>query len=404
MKKILLTICAVLCVLSPLASLDFGLNIGDITDYSKISQNEISQTNTASLWLTAPIKDFTFAGSIVYKFNYTWNPLTQTVKPFQIDVGSLEFGGFFVLPGTNPSGIRFDAGRIQASDITGRVFSAKSDGFNAAWIYKNITLGSQLYFNGLTLKNNSVISLSPQDALDKANAAVLFGAPRIVYSVYALFQEFALRQSFNVEVMGQNDLRPAADPRVHSYYGIARLSGPLASVFRYSLGSSFSVLQSNQTFTFAQLILANISLRIPSAKTNLTLSGIYTMPWGTGNTAGFVPVNAQSVSVVFPELKHNTVTFIGFEAAWQPASFFSGGVKTNAYLKQNPTSLPLSVLRSDSTSPFVGTELSLYGSFIVSSEFSFMVSSGLFIINPLAVTEGTNIAPFRLSVSATLKI
>ena len=145
-------------------------------------------------------------------------------------------------------------------------------------------------------------------------------------------------------------------------------------------------------------------MRVPAIKTNFTLSGIYSMPWGTENTAGFVPVNAQSLSMVMPELKHNNVTFIGFDAAWQPASFFSGGIKTNTYLKQNASALPLSVLKSDSTSLFVGTEFSFYGSFIVSSEFSFMVSSGLFIINPFSVVEGTNIAPFRLSVSGTLKI
>lgn len=406
MKKIHITLSVlmIISILFPLFAADFGLNIGNITDFSKKGQNELNQTNTAALWLTTPIKDFTLSGSIVYKFNYAWNPAVQTIKPFQIDVGSLEFGGFVVLPGENPSGLRFDIGRIQASDVTGSVFSAKSDGFNAAWIYKNISLGAQLYYTGLTLKSNSAVVLSPQDAADRSVDTVLFGPPRIVYSLYALFQEFALRQSFNIEAMGQNDLRIAADPRVHSYYGIGRLSGPLFSTVRYSLGTSFGILQNAQTFNFGQLILANVSMRIPAIKTNLTLSGIYSMPWDTENTTGFVPVNAQSLSIVMPELKHNNVTFIGFDAAWQPASFFSGGIKTNAYLKQNASPLPLSVLRSDSTSLFVGTEFSFYGSFIVSSEFSFMVSSGLFIINPFSVVEGTNIAPFRLSVSGTLKI
>ncbi len=405
MKKYSKIISAVVFTLFivPLAAVDFGLNIGNMTDVSKNVQIDLNQSNTATAWITSPIKDFSFAATVVYKFNLAWNANSQTIKPFQIDVGSLEFSGFLLLSGKSSSGLRIDAGRIQASDISGKVFSAKSDGVNLALVNKNITFGAQAYYTGLTLIQNSVVALSPQDKADRSSGTVIFGPPRVVYSVYGLFQEFLLRQSFNIEVLGQNDLRIGADPRVHSYYGTAVLTGPLVSALRYTLGSSFGVRQSAQKFSFGQIISLNLALRIPSIKTNFGLSGIYSMPWGAEKD-GFEPVNSQSVSLIIPDLKNNNCTFIGFDAAWQPASFFSGGLKTNVYLKQSPTAVTLPVLKADNTSLFVGAEMSVYGSFIVSSEFSFMVSSGFFLLNPFAVVKDTNILPAKVSLSATLKI
>lgn len=393
----------ILITFSSLFALDFGLNIGNLTDFSNNVQNELNQTNTAVLWLTSPIKDLSFSASLVYKFNYNWNPSVQTLQPFQLDVGNLALSGFFVFSGGNAGALRFDAGRIQASDITGKVFSAKSDGFNTAWVNKNTSIGAQAYYTGLTLKQNSVVSLSPQDAEDHLNDAVFFGPSRLIYSVYAVLQEFALRQSVSFEILGQNDLRTASELRVNSYYGSVLLSGPLFSSLRYTAGSSAGVLQNVQTFSFSQLITAGLYLRVPALKTVFSLSGIMTFPW-TGVSDGFVPVNAQSVSVVLPALKHNNVTFMGFEASFHPHSVFAGGLKVSTYFKQNAQSLPINVLKADSSSLYIGTEASLYGNFSISSEFSFMISSGIMLLNSQIIQDGTNSIPFRVSVAATLKI
>jgi hypothetical protein len=394
-----------LCLSLPLFSVDFGLNIGNVSDFSRNVQNVFSQTNSAVLWFTTPIKDFSFAASMVYKFNYTWTSQTGSyIKPYYFDIGTLEFSGFIPLPGNTPSSIRFDAGRIQADDIIGKIFSTKSDGLKVSWMINNITLGIQSYYTGLTLKSNSSLLLSPQDADDIYNEDVIFGPSRLVYSVYAVFQEFMLRQNASLEFLGQNDLRSGADPSVNTYYGSVVLSGPLFSTLRYSAGTSFGVLQSDNTSNFGQLITGNLSLRIPSKGTSLTLSGLYTLPWGGGNTAGFVPVNEQSVSIVLPELKHNMVTYIGFETSTQRSSVFSNGIKLSSYLNKSIDRFALPVLDVSKPNLFVGGELSAYGNFVVSSEFSFMYSAGLFVFNPFSVIKGVNIIPFRVSLSATLKI
>lgn len=404
-KPILVCMLILLCLSLPLSSVDFGLNIGNVSDFSRNVQNIFSQTNSTVLWLNTPIKDFSFAASVVYKFNYIWTSLTGSyIKPYYFDVGSFEFSGFIPLPGNTPSGIRFDAGRIQADDITGKIFSTKSDGLKVSWGINNTTLGVQSYYTGLTLKSNSSIFLSPQDTEDIDNEDVVFGPSRLVYSVYAVFQEFLLRQNASLEFLGQNDLRSEASPSVNTYYGSAVLSGPLFSTLRYSAGTSFGVLQSDNTSNFGQLITGNLSLRIPSKATSLTLSGLYTLPWGDGNTAGFVPVNEQCVSVVLPELKHDMVTYIGFETSTQRSSVFSNGFKLSSYLNKSIDSFALPVLNVNIPNLFVGGELSVYGNFLVSSEFSFMYSAGLFVFNPFSVIRGINIIPFRVSLSATLKI
>jgi hypothetical protein len=404
-KQILVCMLILLCLSLPLFSVDFGLNIGNVSDFSRNVQNVFSQTNSAVLWFTTPIKDFSFAASMVYKFNYTWTSQTGSyIKPYYFDIGTLEFSGFIPLPGNTPSSIRFDAGRIQADDIIGKIFSTKSDGLKVSWMINNITLGIQSYYTGLTLKSNSSLLLSPQDADDIYNEDVIFGPSRLVYSVYAVFQEFMLRQNASLEFLGQNDLRSGADPSVNTYYGSVVLSGPLFSTLRYSAGTSFGVLQSDNTSNFGQLITGNLSLRIPSKGTSLTLSGLYTLPWGGGNTAGFVPVNEQSVSIVLPELKHNMVTYIGFETSTQRSSVFSNGIKLSSYLNKSIDRFALPVLDVSKPNLFVGGELSAYGNFVVSSEFSFMYSAGLFVFNPFSVIKGVNIIPFRVSLSATLKI
>lgn len=403
-KSIILCIILVLCIALPLSSVDFGLNIGNISDFSIYIQNEINQTNTATLWFTAPIKDFSFAASVVYKFNYYWNPVNSVIRPYQFDIGNLEFSGILELPGKNPSGIRFDVGRIQAQDITGKIFSVKSDGLNAAWLYNNITIGVQSYYTGLTLKNNSSIILSTQDAADRKNNAVVFASPRLVYSAYASFQELFLLQNISVEFLGQNDLRADADQAVNTYYGTVLFSGPLISTLRYSAGTSLGIYQSGQSSLYGQLITASLSMRIPEKAVNLSLIGIFTPSWGNDNPIGFVPVNSQSVSTVLPEIKHDTVSLIGFESLFQQSSVFSHGYKASGYLNKTLDSFALPVLDPSKPNLFIGAELSAYGNFVVSSEFSFMYSAGLFVFNPFSIYEGVNILPIRVALSATLKI
>ncbi len=395
MKKLLTSLFVSLCFFSLAFSFDFGLNVYNNTSFLKQYKSQtVLQSNTAALWASQRAENYEAVGSISYTFNYL-----QTVDSSQIDLGIIDLDYLYYTRYLNFEGQVVDTldvqvGRFLTSNLNGYIFNSKLDGLKAEASLNNLSFGAQILYTGLLLNKTSPIKMSSVDMINAIDDKQIFGSKRIVYSAYALFEEFASRQNARLEFVGQNDLNAYEDDSLNSYYLSLGLNGSIIPSLGYNLDSVYELVNSDQVEQYV-LIDGKLQLAVPSVKGQFSAGGVFSFALQDSDF-GFQAITEKSLSFVDPSIVAKNVQSLLFAANFNFTSFLSLSAKLQSYIDKN--------LGSEDVAAYRGTELGLVCSLIPTSDFSVSISGGLLFLDKNAVVEGSSANPFKVSLAASIFI
>lgn len=395
MKKLLTSLFVSLCFFSLAFSFDFGLNVYNNTSFLKQYKSQtVLQSNTAALWASQRAENYEAVGSISYTFNYL-----QTVDSSQIDLGIIDLDYLYYTRYLNFEGQVVDTldvqvGRFLTSNLNGYIFNSKLDGLKAEASLNNLSFGAQILYTGLLLNKTSPIKMSSVDMINAIDDKQIFGSKRIVYSAYALFEEFASRQNARLEFVGQNDLNAYEDDSLNSYYLSLGLNGSIIPSLGYNLDSVYELVNSDQVEQYV-LIDGKLQLAVPNIKGQFSAGGVFSFALQDSDF-GFQAITEKSLSFVDPSIVAKNVQSLLFAANFNFTSFLSLSAKLQSYIDKN--------LGSEDVAAYRGTELGLVCSLIPTSDFSVSISGGLLFLDKNAVVEGSSANPFKVSLAASIFI
>jgi hypothetical protein len=281
-------------------------------------------------------------------------------------------------------------GRFFTNNVNTYVFNSKLDGLKAEASLNNLSFGAQILYTGLLLNKTSPIKMSVGDSENTDN----FGSKRIIYSAYALFDEFVSRQNAHFEFVGQNDLNAYEDDSLDSYYLSLGLNGSIIPSLGYNLDSVYELVNSDQVEQYV-LIDGKLQLAVPSVKGQFSAGGVFSFALQDSDF-GFQAITEKPLSFVDSSIMARNVQSLLLAANFNFTSFFSLSTKLQSYIDKK--------LGSEDVAAYRGTELGLVCSLIPTSDFSVSISGGVLFLDKNAVVEGSSANPFKISLAASLFI
>jgi len=395
MKKLLTSLFVSLCFFSLAFSFDFGLNVYNNTSFLKQYKSQtVLQSNTAALWASQRAENYEAVGSISYTFNYL-----QTVDSSQIDLGIIDLDYLYYTRYLNFEGQVVDTldvqvGRFLTSNLNGYIFNSKLDGLKAEASLNNLSFGAQILYTGLLLNKTSPIKMSSVDMINAIDDKQIFGSKRIVYSAYALFEEFASRQNARLEFVGQNDLNAYKDDSLNSYYLSLGLNGSIIPSLGYNLDSVYELVNSDQVEQYV-LIDGKLQLAVPNIKGQFSAGGVFSFALQDSDF-GFQAITEKPLSFVDSSIMARNVQSLLLAANFNFTSFFSLSTKLQSYIDKK--------LGSGDEAAYKGTELGLICNLIPTSDFSVSISGGVLFLDKNAVVEEGSATAFKVSLAASIFI
>ena len=270
MKKIVI-VCAFICSLFSLSAYEWG---GLFSEYFKVNftgktieDPKFRQSNSASLWVSAPIADekLFFSGQATYKYNFDFGSNNLFFSVFDFDL--MKFSSqieFRQSVGT----INF--GRFYMQDNTGAVFSQKVD---AVSLITNFTHCEMTLFLGYTGLLNSIndVMLDQNRISHVQNGMFYLPAHKYVPVIFSLkFPSVFFNQQLDFEADAFFDLEQDSFNR---FYATMALSGPVSSFMFYKISSTFGAENFNKFTNYSSLktnfilsdsLLLNVNLEYAS--------------------------------------------------------------------------------------------------------------------------------------------
>ena len=268
MKKVLISICAALCLLSfPLSAVEWG---GLFTNDSGISAPEITfkQSNGISLWVNSPLGEdsgFVFSGEALYKYNLT---IMKDADP--------EFIHFFDVPLLKVSGdlqagsgiLSINAGRFYFVDGSTAVIAQTVDGISAVYNLPVINLGLFAGYTGLLNSLNTPMAVPSE----KDNDIYRMAYPYLPIGVSFELPAFAGNQSFEIDAYYLVDCGSgSSDEKSNLCYANLILSGPIANIVYYNLATSFGLINFKDVMNYSSLSF----MIFPTQEISVTAGVIY---------------------------------------------------------------------------------------------------------------------------------
>jgi hypothetical protein len=219
-----------------LLAFDFGLSVDSISGIDLPVDGDFSDSFTQRIkaalwaetgWTAANGNDFTISGQGIYVFTDS--------RPYLFDIERLVFQ--MRLPELF-SGVAIGSGsfgRFRYTDPTGYILNHPIDGARFSLDFRGVEVSLGVGYTGLLLRPDGGIEMS--DA-DQGEGSELFSPKRVFQGLDFVFSELIPRQRLALGVFSQQDLR--GSDQLHSIYGYASLSGPLAQGFFYSAQSAVS--------------------------------------------------------------------------------------------------------------------------------------------------------------------
>ena len=391
MKKLLISFFVSLCFFSLAFSFDFGLNIQNYTSFLKQDESQtFVQSNTASLWASQRAETYEAAGSGSYTFNYVKTVDTNLIDRGIFDLDYLYYTRFLSFEDQVVDTLDVQVGRFFTNNVNTYVFNSKLDGLKAEASLNNLSFGAQILYTGLLLNKTSPIKMSVGDSENTDN----FGSKRIIYSAYALFDEFVSRQNAHFEFVGQNDLNAYEDDSLDSYYLSLGLNGSIIPSLGYNLDSVYELVNSDQVEQYV-LIDGKLQLAVPNIKGQFSAGGVFSFALQDSDF-GFQAITEKSLSFVDPFIVAKNVQSLLFAANFNFTSFFSLSTKLQSYIDKN--------LGSEDAAAYRGTELGLICNLIPTSDFSVSISGGVLFLDKNAVVEEGSATAFKVSLAASIFI
>ena len=391
MKKLLISFFVSLCFFSLAFSFDFGLNIQNYTSFLKQDESQtFVQSNTASLWASQRAETYEAAGSGSYTFNYVKTVDTNLIDRGIFDLDYLYYTRFLSFEDQVVDTLDVQVGRFFTNNVNTYVFNSKLDGLKAEASLNNLSFGAQILYTGLLLNKTSPIKMSVGDSENTDN----FGSKRIIYSAYALFDEFVSRQNAHFEFVGQNDLNAYEDDSLDSYYLSLGLNGSIIPSLGYNLDSVYELVNSDQVEQYV-LIDGKLQLAVPSVKGQFSAGGVFSFALQDSDF-GFQAITEKSLSFVDSSIMARNVQSLLLAANFNFTSFFSLSTKLQSYIDKK--------LGSGDEAAYKGTELGLICNLIPTSDFSVSISGGVLFLDKNAVVEEGSATAFKVSLAASIFI
>jgi hypothetical protein len=282
------------------------------------------------------------------------------------------------------SAFSVEAGRVQFSDPTAFVAFGLYDGVNAALALKSSRLSVSALYSGFQFKERSKILMTEADLMDYYDADQYFGSKRAVFAAFWKKHDIGDTKSGNTLDVGgiaQIDLRDTATnavdgEKLHSQYVLAKFAFSPLSAMGVSVSGVFGIKEQDSGKAISYLGDAALSWNFSASR----VSAQCTFSSGVEGDAvrPFFPVNAVALGEVF------TPTVSGLLAAklrYQSRitdSFFLDAAFT--YFARTTTDfLPGAALSTDSDGLTLGMEIYANAAYIVFSDFSVKLGTGVFI-------------------------
>ncbi|NNM67476.1 MAG: hypothetical protein HKM06_05665 [Spirochaetales bacterium] len=330
-----------------LSALDYGGTMENETAAIQQPFTEFTQYNKFLFWVDTDLGKH-------LKFRSAASVSLSTFTPHvYADFDSLTLSGEFSHVPGGATLFTFQLGRFAYSDPSRRVFSQDLDGIQFAFTYPLAQLEMTLGYTGLINKLYADPIMSKYDYSDYEDNSKIFASPRVLTALNLKFPELFARQTPELSVLIQTDMRPyfqnvvqpgdsSAPPggggRVDTqYYGLG-ISGPLVENLFYSL---YGYLGAGQMLTYqavdpsvsttgmayeynpilGSMIDANLHYFIPQFF-HTAVSGQFLWASGDssqntyyeGNTSGtftsFLPVDGETLGLAFTPQASNLAAFV----------------------------------------------------------------------------------------------
>lgn len=417
-----------LCLIMPLRAGDFGLTLkhdsgltggtGSLPDIEQIDMQE-----SALLWGHGRVgENLTVQGSGGFLFEFP--------DRYLLKLESLKAGAIFTPSGLPRSAIQVTAGRLDLSDISGKVWRHKGDGLQLQARFQAVTVTASAVYTGLipTFMNDVIMSQSDLAAYNHPQAGITGtpGAPRMAEMVTAVFPEIAAGQTLALCLLFQQDLRSddelvTGGQRLHTQYAGLCLSGPLTRqphlFYRAFLVGNGGQYGGDTIRGF--LGGGDISYYRPDwRRSRFRLSFLYSSGdadhdnYYEGNTGGFstafVPISGRAPGIILSP-KHANLFYALLGYSLKPFSRYGDSPFTNSMLTFNNITLfrstagPISSNNIESAADdlYLGNETNIRFLLRPTSDLGLSLTGALLIPSRLLTVAGPQ-WEFRAALSFTL--
>jgi hypothetical protein len=364
---------------SPLYCIDFGVSIDNASGFTQIEEVENTQRDKVSLWFDGDLSDM-FALSAQASYTFALD------RPFFLTLDQLKFSGEFPSKGDYPFVFRFDSGRFSFQEFTGKVLAHKADGVYVEMGLPFMIASASVGYTGLFQTPASSIIISKSDLDDRDfDDPPFFGplaTPRLIETVSVKFPELFLRQTLNLALLFQQDLRAAKNiveegGKVHTqYYGLG-FTGPIVSPLFYDAFFYFSSgqIRNGESHTILGFLTGGgLAYYMPNVlSSKIALDFVYasgdkdheTFYEGNikGNSLAFIPISISSPALSFaPQLKNLFYPSLSF--SFKPLAPIDHPVANNLsiqlkgipFFRSTPGPISVTGVDPDSNALYLGTE------------------------------------------------
>jgi len=397
-----------------LGAIDFGGTIDNSTSVAytfKDPDPYLFQKDKIALWLVSeltPSLKFSIQGSFTYTYEQP-----RPDFPYLPNLDFLNLQGSFLLEKQRTSLLSYTVGRFVLTDFSGLVLSDGIDGFKLDWNTSLANTSLSVGYSGLQFDQSSTINISWADF----NNNELLAPPRLIGLVAAEFPEVFLKQNLFAAFLMQQDFRPkneilAEGPGIEvigqggrlstQYLGVG-LSGRIIPSLYYQAfayvgtGKSLSYIDGEYQYAYILSTLFGTCIRYFNEELLFTRAELkvlfasgdadFNQSVIEGNRDGlatvFVPVSSKDLALVFSPRLANLILL---EASYsiKPLEFLQTLVKGIVFLR--PTTGPISDLRVDGDSIYLGSEIDAVARLRPFSDLGLALSFGLFFPGQEAYT------------------
>lgn len=351
---------------SPLAALDFGLDVINVSSFQYQDAWEFNQTDRATLWLSLPLTPVSgLYVSGLYEFTASFDPDGYTMVPWRLDIGRTEWEGNAVGAFGPSTSFKWSVGRIPLQDFSGRVLSSLVDGAAVEASFGNFSAAFSTAYSGLLNKNDIRMNLDADDTVRLSDDGVYFAPPRLLANLGVRFIEPLEGIDMGFQAWAQFDLDPEVTP-THTQYLEPYLDGRAGRSFRWrawfiletgSDGEAFASLAGGGRGRWSFPELSGLRLT----------ASMFWAAAATDSLRQFTPMSISPVAVVAPQ-SFADVTVVSADAALSPLGWATLGLNLSAFFRGD-----LSVAE-----PFVGYEAALSCTLKPVSDFSVDLSGGVY--------------------------
>lgn len=250
MKKFILSVCTVLCLMTPLSAVEWGGLLFNDTGVSTpdFSDITVNQADGVSVWVKSPLGNsgLSFSSEVLYKFNIEIAKGASPAFTQLVDLPLLKVSGDLNMGGGILS---LNAGRFYYVDGTSAVISQIIDGVSVAYALPLVKVGAFAGYTGLLNALNVQMAVIPE----KDNKIYNMAYP---YLPVGGFADISILGNQSLEFDGYYLLDlGSAEEKLNLCYINAILSGPITNIIYYNLATSLGFANFKDVMNYSSFSL-----------------------------------------------------------------------------------------------------------------------------------------------------